>query len=129
MHKKKVMVVEDEPAIREVMKMMLEEVGYEVQTSNDGVSVQEMRENLPDLVLLDLRVSGIHGKDICKHLKGQDLTKHIPIIIISANYDIAKITSEAGADCFIAKPFDMAELLSKVEYYLYINPLKIKIGV
>lgn len=111
------MIAEDDPAIQEVMKMMLEEVGYEVQTSSNGASVRGMRDNLPDIVLLDLRMSGMHGKDLCIYLKSQELTRHIPILMISANQDIAKIAQESGADDFLAKPFEMNELLAIVEKY------------
>lgn len=118
MTKKRILIADDDPAILEVIKMMLEEEGYEVETTVTGGRVQDMRDNLPGLLLLDIRMSGMDGKEICKHLKNQPLTRHIPIVILSANTDIEQIALESGADAFIAKPFDMSELLGKVEQFL-----------
>jgi CheY-like chemotaxis protein len=118
MNKKKVMIADDDPAIIEVVKMMLEEEGYEVETTVMGAVVRNLREDLPGLLLLDIRMSGMDGKEICKHLKNQPTTRHIPIVFLSANKDIARIALESGADDFIAKPFDMSELIGKVEQYL-----------
>jgi CheY-like chemotaxis protein len=79
--------------------------------------VQNIYGKLPDLLLLDIWMSGMDGKEICKHLKSQEVTKHIPIIMISANKDTQKIAFECGADDFIAKPFQMKNLLQKVAQY------------
>jgi CheY-like chemotaxis protein len=82
-----------------------------------GEAVLAIKEDLPDLILLDIWMAGIDGREICKHLKNQSLTKYIPIILISANSDTEEIAKQAGADDFICKPFDMDNFLQKVAKY------------
>lgn len=115
---KKIMVADDDPPIVDALKLMLELEGYEVVTTVDGATAQDMKEELPDLLLLDIWMSGMDGRDICKHLKSQDETKHIPIIMISASKDVQKSAQEAGADNFLAKPFEMDDLLAKVSKHI-----------
>lgn len=122
MHKKsdtkKILVADDDPAIVDAIQMMLETVGYDVATTVDGKTVKDLRQEFPDLLLLDIWMSGEDGRDICKYLKEREDTRHIPIIMISANKDTAKIAKEVGADDFVAKPFEMDELLHKVEKHI-----------
>jgi len=70
------------------------------------------------LLLLDIWMAGVDGRDVCKYLKSQQPTKHIPIIMVSANQDTEKIAREAGADDCITKPFDMYKLLERVAQYV-----------
>jgi len=101
---------------------MLEESGYDVETTVDGtVALQmngDMRGKLPDLLLLDIRMSGVDGGKICQQIKTADATKHIPVIMISANKDIEQIALECGADDYIPKPFQMHHLLEVVAKYI-----------
>ena len=115
--KKKVLVADDDPAILEVITLILEDAGYDVKTTVNGQTEKLAKEYLPDLILLDIWMSGMDGRIICKDLKAQKITKHIPILMISANKDTEKIAKEAGADGFLAKPFDMKDLLNKVAAY------------
>lgn len=113
--KKRILVADDDPSILDVLEIMLAEIGgYLVETTASGNSVLELEDNLPDLILLDLWMSGMDGREICTKLKSQDNTKTIPVIIFSANRDIQTIAETAGADDYIAKPFQMNELLEKV---------------
>lgn len=114
---KKIMIADDDSGILDAMSQMLEGVGYEVVVSVDGESIEKIHDNLPDLLLLDIWMSGLNGRDICKKLKNQELTKHIPIIMVSANKDTKGIAKEAGANDFLAKPFEMDELLAMAEKY------------
>ncbi|HVF69319.1 MAG TPA: response regulator [Xanthomonadales bacterium] len=116
--RKKIMVADDDPGILDATKIMLEEAGYEVETTVDGAVVRDVHEEYPDLILLDIWMSSMNGTDICKHLKSNKLTKHIPIIMFSANKDTEKIAKVAGADDFLAKPFQMEQLLVKVAEYV-----------
>lgn len=116
--RKRVLVADDDAAILEALTLMLEDAGYKVETTTDGYTVQQLQDNFPDLILLDLWMSGIHGRDICRHLKNQEHTKKIPIIIISANKDTEEIAKKAGADDFILKPFDMNDLLIKIRSFI-----------
>lgn len=115
--KKKILVADDNPAILDALKIMLEEEGYEVETTEDGTAAKNMQAPLPDLLLLDLWMSGMDGRDICKHLKSAAATKHIPVIMVSATKNIEQIAKDSGADDFIAKPFQMEHLLATVAKY------------
>ena len=117
-NKKKVLAADDDPAILEVLTFMLEDTGYSVKTTVNGQTEQMVHEFLPNLILLDIWMAGSDGRIICKSLKRQKLTRHIPIIMISANKDTKKLAKEAGADDFIAKPFEMNDLLAKVAKYV-----------
>ena len=111
---KKILVVDDNPAILDALRIMLEEEGYEVETTVDGATLKDLKEHLPDLLLLDIWMSGVDGRDICKVLKSSAATKQIPVIMISAAKDIEQIAKDSGADDFISKPFQMANLLAIV---------------
>lgn len=115
--RKKILVADDDPAILEGVTMILEDAGYEIETTVNAKTFQDLKENFPDLILLDIRMSGIDGRDICKTLKNKKKTKQIPIIMISANKDTKELSKEAGADDFLAKPFEMDELLAMAKKY------------
>ena len=112
---KKVLVADDDPAILDVMRMMLEFEGYEVATTLNGATILQMETEMPDLLLLDIWMSGTDGRDICRKLKQSEKTYKIPIVLVSASKDIERSAFEAGANDFIAKPFEMSELLQKIE--------------
>lgn len=115
---KKILVVDDDPDILDALQLILEDAGFEVKTTEKGEYAENLRDgngNLPDLILLDVLLSGKDGRAICKKLKGQPATKHIPIIMMSAHPDADKSSREVGADDFLAKPFDFDDLLRKID--------------
>ena len=116
--KKKILIADDDPAILDVLSLFLEDVGYEVETTDDGATIQDAQRSYPDLMLLDIWMSGWNGRDICALLKSQESTRHIPIILVSANRDTEKIAREASADDFLLKPFDLDTVLEKIEQYI-----------
>ena len=111
---KKILVADDDTAIVESTKLILEEFGYDVDTTNDGKTISKMKKDFPDVLLLDIWMSGQDGREICKKLKKDKRTKHIPVIIISASRDVKASATAAGANDFLAKPFDMHDLLQKI---------------
>jgi len=115
---KKILVADDDLAIGDMLQLMLEYEGYEVEIQMDGQAVWQLREPFPDLLFLDIRLSGMDGRTICRHLKGQESTQHIPIIMISANNDMPQMAKESGADAFVEKPFEMENLLALVAHYV-----------
>ena len=115
--RKRILVADDDPGVGDMLREMLEEEGYEVEIQVDGQVVQQMQEPFPDLLFLDIRLSGTDGRTICHHLKDQEATHHIPIIILSAHKDPRYMARDAGADDFLAKPFDRGELLALVAKY------------
>lgn len=112
--KKRILAADDNPAILDALKIMLEEEGYEVETTEHGAIAQSLKAPLPDLLLLDIWMSGMNGGDICKLLKSSDSTKSVPVILVSATKEIEQIAKDSGADGFIAKPFQMHDLLAIV---------------
>lgn len=108
------MVAEDDTGIREAVQAMLEFAGYEVITSTDCRELLEMRANQPDLLLLDIKMCGTDGANICKQLKADKRTRGLPVIMVSATRDVETTARAAGADDFLAKPFEMDELLAKI---------------
>ncbi len=117
--KNKILVADDDPAIVDAMEMILEMEGYDVNSTVDGGTIYTIdKAFLPDLVLLDIWMSGHDGRDICRYLKANTSTQHIPVIMISASRDIVQSAKEAGADAFLAKPFEVDNLLETVKKHL-----------
>lgn len=112
----KILVCDDDPGIIEVIKIILEENNFEVQTTSNGKGIQKLIHKFsPDLIFLDLWMPGIDGREITKILKRDPQTKHIPIIIISALNDTENISEDIGADGFISKPFTIENLLDVIK--------------
>lgn len=115
---KKIMIADDDPGIVDAVEMILDFEGYEVSSTVNGTTVLTMESEFPDLLLLDIWMSGSDGRDICRELKSKAETKNIPIIMISASRDIEKSAYDAGADDFLAKPFEINDLLGKIRKHL-----------
>src|SRR5258708_34079906 len=115
----KVLVVDDDKSILEVIKIVLEDAGFEVVTVLGGANIeQEVEKKLPNLILIDIWMSGVDGREVTNRLKSNPKTKDIPVIVISAHNDTAKMAKEARADGFLAKPFDIDELIKTVKKYV-----------
>jgi DNA-binding response OmpR family regulator len=115
---KKIMIADDDPGIVDAVEIILDFEGYEVLSTINGSTVLDMKTEFPDLLLLDIWMSGSDGRDICRELKQRFDTKSIPIIMISASRDIERSAYEAGADDFLAKPFEIDDLLGKIKRLL-----------
>jgi DNA-binding response OmpR family regulator len=116
---KNILIVEDDLDIVEFLQELLELEGYTVTTTDKAEYVETLYAgNLPDLILLDVLLSGKDGREIVKQLKRQEETRHISVIMFSAHPSAEKTAREAGADDFIAKPFEMDELLEMVERWV-----------
>lgn len=112
---KKILVVDDDEDILEPLALLLEGHGYTVETIVKGEQTERKVASFkPDLVLLDILMSGSDGRAICKQLKAVKATKKIPVILMSAHPGASKDSIDAGADAFIAKPFETDELLKKI---------------
>ena len=115
---KKILIADDDPGILDAIEMMLEFEGYQVSSTSDGSTILDLKDNYPDLLLLDVWMSGQDGRDICKELKRRKSTKNIPVILVSASTDLKKSARESGADDFLEKPFNMTDLLNKIAHHL-----------
>ena len=116
--RKKILVADDDPAIVDCLQIMLEDADYDVAATSSGQTISLAKSFHPNVILLDIWMSGQDGRNICKYLKKQADTKSIPIIMISATRDLAESAKNAGAEDFIAKPFQMDYLLAKVAQYV-----------
>lgn len=115
--RKKIIIADDDPGILDAVGILLEFEGYEVCGTPNGTILLNITDELPALVLLDIWMSGVDGRDICRQLKQQPGTCNIPVVLLSASKDIELSALESGADDFLAKPFEMADLLEKIEKY------------
>lgn len=113
--------MEDEEDILEFVTYNLSKEGYSIEGIASGeVALEKARSNLPDLVLLDLMLPGIDGLEVCKALKNNPDTAHIPIIMLTAKGEEADIVTglELGADDYIVKPFSLRVLSARVKAVL-----------
>jgi DNA-binding NtrC family response regulator len=116
---KEILVIDDDIAILEVIRIILEEKGYKVTTISDSTTVEKyILAHAPQMVFVDFWMAGLNGKKIVGIVKDNAYTKHIPVIMISANHDVKKIAEEIRADGFLAKPFDISDLTEIVDKYL-----------
>lgn len=118
--KKHIFIVDDDEAILDVIKIILEDKGYKTTVVTDANNLlRKIRASHPDLILLDIWLAGTDGISITKKIKINESLKKIPIIMISANNQGKQIALHNGADGFIAKPFEIDELLNVVNRHLY----------
>ena len=118
MGNKKIFIADDDEGIVDAVTMILEVMGYDVEFTYDGGAVINAVKNKPDLIMLDIWMSGYDGRDICRQLKNNPEFSKIPILMISAIRDIRQSALDAGANDFMEKPFEMDSLLNKVEVLL-----------
>ena len=117
---KKILIVDDNELMIEVMTYILISNGYEVISFNGGENIfNDIRANHPDLVILDALLPGMDGRDICKLIKLNKNTRDLPVIICSGSDDIDESLTQKGApNDVLHKPFDINNLIEKVEYQL-----------
>ncbi len=116
-----ILVVDDDPDIRELVSFKLSHMGHTVSSENDGeAGLAAALEAVPDLVLLDLMMPKMTGLEVCQRLRADDRTRDIPIVLITAKAQEADIERgfAAGADDYIVKPFSPRELASRVDAVL-----------
>jgi len=116
-----ILVVDDEESILEVVQIVLEGEGYTVQTSMNSSFLHQLTP-LPDIILLDVLLSGEDGREICKRIKADTRLQHIPVIMLSAHSDASKVANTSGADAFLEKPFDVDALIAIVQKHLEVVP-------
>jgi len=117
MAKQTILVVDDEEDIRELVELNLVREGYGVITCETGEQALELaRSKLPDLLILDLMLPGIDGLEVCRTIKADSKTRHIPIVMLTAKAEEADIVTglELGADDYVTKPFSGKVLVARV---------------
>jgi CheY-like chemotaxis protein len=117
----RVMAVDDDPVIRGLLEVNLEMEGHDVVTAVDGQdALDKVAEQAPDLILLDVMMPNVNGWQVAEQLKGDEATKHIPIVFLSARAmeaDVRKGTS-LGVESYVTKPFDPIDLMELVNRLL-----------
>ena len=127
MPRQKILVVEDEADILEVIEYNLAREGYRVISARDGESgVRSARRDSPDLVLLDLMLPGLDGIEVCRRLKADPVTSAIPIIMVTAKGEESDVVLGlgVGADDYVTKPFSPKELIARLQAVLRRSPLR-----
>jgi CheY-like chemotaxis protein len=115
---KKVFIFDDNIEILELCTEILEDLGLEVKTSPTTNSVEEQVSSyMPDLIFMDNWLPDMSGIEATKLLKANDRLKNIPVIYFSANSNISELANQAGADDFLAKPFDIDKFEETVKKY------------
>lgn len=121
---KKILIVDDEKKIVDILKAYLERDGYQVSTAYDGRSALELaRSNSPDLIILDLMLPEVSGWDVCRELRKES---DVPVIMLTARDDTTDkiIGLELGADDYVTKPFDPKEIISRARAVLRRSDVK-----
>ncbi len=115
---KSILVIDDDAGILTAISYILDEAKYEYIISPDPSIINKISGEEVGLILTDLLIPGNGGESIVKKLKLNKETKNIPVVILSAHPDAKNISNESGADGFLAKPFEMEELLKLIDKYI-----------
>jgi DNA-binding response OmpR family regulator len=116
LNRKKLVIFDDDEDLLSICSYFLEQSGWQVSTFTDCTQIIErVSEIAPDVILMDNWIPEEGGITATRALKASDQLKHIPVVYFSANSDIEKLCAEAGADGYLAKPFDLDELVAILE--------------
>ena len=114
-----ILVLDDDPDICIMIKMVLDYYGYDAMDAENEVNARKIiSSNHVDLVIMDMLLSGADGTDICRRLKQDKVTSSIPILMFSAHPTAKDSCLAAGADDFISKPFEMNDMMDKINFFL-----------
>jgi DNA-binding response OmpR family regulator len=121
---RRILAVDDDHDILEVLQFILEDSGYKVDTISDGrLLMDAIKDKNPDLILLDIMLGNMDGRELCEKVKKEITMHHIPVVMISASHNVTGILNlENGPNDFIAKPFDINVLLDTVKRQLRSRP-------
>jgi two-component system phosphate regulon response regulator PhoB len=129
--KSKILIIEDEPDILEVIQYNLEREGHKVVACRNGEQgLSRIRTDNPDLVILDLMLPGMDGVEVCRQVKADPITRGIPVIMVTAKSEESDVVLGLGigADDYISKPFSPRELVARVKVVLRRGPLREQSG-
>jgi two-component system phosphate regulon response regulator PhoB len=113
----KIIIIEDDPDILDIMTYILSEEGYEVLAATNSKPLDEVHVHQPTLILMDNRLTDGFGKDFCREFKNNPATRHFPIVLVSASAAIEQMARESNADGYLKKPFDLVELTDLVKRF------------
>ena len=121
MTKSRILLVDDEPDIVETVAFMLRARNYTVSVASGGLEgIGKAKDELPDLILLDIMMPDMDGYDVCRKLRAEDDTKHIPVVMLTARDESEALlkSHSVGADDYVVKPFSLPALIDKLEKFL-----------
>ncbi|HVV56334.1 MAG TPA: response regulator [Mucilaginibacter sp.] len=113
----KILVIEDNPDIKDILDYILKDEGHEVIACPDGSSVNALDRILPELILMDEMLTGIRGSTLTKKMKADGATRHIPVVLLSAMPHLEDIAASCGADAWIEKPFNIDTLTDLIKKF------------
>lgn len=116
--KTRIFIVDDDISVRDIFKIILKKAGYDIKLFESGNDLFRNASEIPDLFILDQQLPGMNGLEICKGLKSNEKTKHIPVIIVSATPDLELAVKEACADDYLKKPLTKKDLLEVIEKHV-----------
>ncbi len=117
---RKILVVDDEKPIHSYLERKFSKLGYSVCIAEDGEeALSQVFSQFPDIILLDAKLPILNGIEVCKRLKSNDITKHIPILMLSAKAQSDQVAEglEAGADKYLCKPISFPDILKEIALY------------
>jgi DNA-binding response OmpR family regulator len=118
-HMHKILIIDDDPDVITVLQILLKKKGYEVAAASREEEVYvQLNQFHPHLVIMDVLLSGVDGRQVCKKIKNDPNWKHVPVIMFSAHPGAQKNMNEFGADDFLPKPFEGNKLLERVQLHL-----------
>ena len=115
---KKITIVDDDSDLRDLLQVVLRFNDFKVEVFSNGEDFITNHKGETNLYIIDINLGGITGLDICKDLKNNDRTRHIPIIVISAHPEIEKLAKEVCADASLPKPFSQKTRIELISFYL-----------
>jgi DNA-binding response OmpR family regulator len=104
---KKIILVEDDEAIRHAFSIALNPYSYKLESYASGEKIIDNTVKAPDLFILDKNIPGPNGLDICRHIKSNNKYKHVPVLMMSAHPQLELLAKQVGADGIISKPFSL----------------------
>lgn len=114
-----ILIVDDSTDLHQAMSFILELEGHVIKTAaSKEILVEELKSSVPDVIMLDVQLSGENGREICREIKAGSNTKDVPVILMSANDITLKNFEECGATGVIDKPFSLSELTDKIRSVL-----------
>ena len=117
-----ILILDDDPDLCTMIRMMLEYKGYStLEANNEQEAKKFLVEKQIDLIIMDMLLSGIDGTDVCRRLKQDQKHAPVPILMFSAHPNARDACFRAGADDFIAKPFEMDDFLKRIEHFCNTN--------
>lgn len=114
----KILVIEDNKDILEVLNLILIDDGYDVVSCANGSAISNLKNIKPALILMDELLPAVKGSELCISIKANEDFNHIPVVLVSASHGLEHIAERCGADAYIEKPFDIEKLTSVIKSLL-----------